>query len=134
MINEYCDTELRNVNAEDVVKSIESLKGITSKAISTKIKRHEEELKRDLEYIKENPTKNPYNEQHWMWKYVEKLKGRIKKLKSLEKKGFKYVNEIGFGDNHGDVCGGKVGYAMDYDGRSINLSEDDFVVMTEQNR
>lgn len=44
------------------------------------------------------------------------------------------VIEIGFGDNHGHIQGGRIGMAMDYEGRYIRINQDDLVVVTEQNR
>ena len=49
-------------------------------------------------------------------------------------KGLNRVIKVDFGDNHGHVCGGDVGIAMDYVGRNIEIIEDDLVVITEQNR
>lgn len=62
------------------------------------------------------------------------LEAKIQKLESTKKKGLTTVLRIGFGDNHGEVQGGNLGYAMDYDGRYIDINEDDLVVFTEQNR
>jgi hypothetical protein len=52
----------------------------------------------------------------------------------MKKRGFKTVHIIGFGDNHGEICGGIVGNVMDYAGRHIYIDKDGFIVFTEQNR
>jgi len=44
------------------------------------------------------------------------------------------VLEIQFGDNHGNIMGNDIGYAMDYEGREIHIVKDNFIVLTEQNR
>lgn len=44
------------------------------------------------------------------------------------------VLEIQFGDNHGNIEGNDIGYAMDYEGREIHIVKDNFIVLTEQNR
>jgi len=53
-------------------------------------------------------------------------------LNRTKSKGLNSVLQIGFGDNHGDVCGGDVGTVMDYEGRHIRINKDDFVVITEK--
>ena len=58
----------------------------------------------------------------------------IEKLQVSKKNGLTSVLVIGFGDNDGDISGPGLGSVMDYDGRSININEKDFVVWTEQNR
>ena len=60
--------------------------------------------------------------------YTEEL------LKDLIGNGFKYYFVIDFGDNGGDVSGGKMGSIMDYLGRFIFISKDDLYMYTEQNR
>lgn len=62
------------------------------------------------------------------------LEHKIMKLKSAKDKGLDTVIVVGFGDNHGNVQGSNVGYAMDYDGRNIDIDTKDLVVCTEQNR
>ena len=66
----------------------------------------------------------------------EKLRceNKLKRLKTIKKRGLKSVVVIGFGDNHGDIQGGNLGYAMDYDGRYIDINNNDLVVFTELNR
>lgn len=67
-------------------------------------------------------------------RYNDQLKLSVKRLRTAKKNGCTSVFVIGFGDNHGEVYGGDVGYCMDYEGRGIHLYEKDFVVLTEQNR
>lgn len=62
------------------------------------------------------------------------LKTQLERARGAKKKGLNSVLVIGFGDNHGQVCGGDVGMCMDYEGRRIDIDESDFKVITEQNR
>ena len=41
---------------------------------------------------------------------------------------------IGFGDNHGEIRGGDIGYTMDYTGRRTNINNNDLIIFTKQNR
>lgn len=58
----------------------------------------------------------------------------FEKLKKAKENGFTGVVTIGFGDNHGEICGGRVGTTMDYEGRSISIDDDSFIVFTKQDR
>lgn len=90
-----------------------------------------DDLKHIKEVIKEAEKKN------WTGYYLERkdcLEEKIKKLQKIKKNGLDSVLVIGFGDNDGEVCGGSVGHAMDYDGRYIGINTNELVVFTEQNR
>jgi len=86
-----------------------------------------EEIKRDEE------KKDDYWKQHNL-EHKQELEAKIRKLENIKKKGLTTVLIIGFGDNHGEVQGGDLGRAMDYDGRYIDINGADLVVFTEQNR
>ncbi len=58
----------------------------------------------------------------------------IHNLKNLRESGFYYFFSINFGDNEGDVAGGDIGNTMDYEGRHIEIHEEDMIVFTEQDR
>jgi hypothetical protein len=143
-----------HITAEDVVKSIRDLKpgdeyGCPSQCTVTQyIKSLKQREKRLLEYCKEHRQKADAHKDdesgwefdyhhrranEWMDDYME-VSAQIDHVKALKSKGFKYVTEIGFGDNHGSVQGEGVGDIMDYAGRSIDIDKEDFVVWTEQNR
>lgn len=64
----------------------------------------------------------------------QELENKIARLKRIKERGLVTVLIMDFGDNHGAVQGGNVGYAMDYDGRYIDIDKQDLVVFTEQNR
>jgi len=51
-----------------------------------------------------------------------------------KRKGFTRLLKVDFGDNNGDISGGNIGTAMDYEGRKIRINTSDFIVFTEQNR
>lgn len=55
-------------------------------------------------------------------------------LKEAKSRGLDRVIIIEFGDNHGHIQGGEIGYAMDYEGRYIRINQDDLVVVTDQCR
>jgi len=58
----------------------------------------------------------------------------VDRLKRAKSNGATHLIMIEFGDNHGDVCGGLVGNTMDYEGRYIDIDDNDFQVFTIQNR
>jgi hypothetical protein len=64
----------------------------------------------------------------------QELESKLVILKQAEKRGLNTVLVIGFGDHDGDVSGGDVGMAMDYEGRNISIDARDLIVFTEQNR
>jgi hypothetical protein len=139
---EYGDEDrVTHITAEDVIKSIRNLKlgrgydQPRQKAISTAIKHLTDQRKQyeaDALEAKDD-DKRQWLVGHYM-EYVHKLYNVVAHLKSLKKKGFKYVTEIGFGDNHGEVQGVGVGDIMDYAGRHIDMEKEDLAVWTEQNR
>jgi len=59
---------------------------------------------------------------------------KVEKIKDLKDKGFRSFFSINFGDNHGDISGPPIGSGMDYEGRDIELKEDDVYMFTEQDR
>jgi len=65
---------------------------------------------------------------------LSEIKEKLDKFKRYKIDGFNAVFHIGFGDNDGEVQGGPVGYAMDYEGRYINIENDNLIIFTEQNR
>ena len=66
--------------------------------------------------------------------YLAEARERLLDLENLRSLGFTQALVVGFGDNHGDIEGGNVGNAMDYEGREIRIDDDDFKLRTEQNR
>lgn len=130
-----------HITAEDVVKAIRPLKPgkgyeqPRQRAISTAIKCYTEERKRYEDDVLEERKKG---ERGWLVEHymdrIHELHNITAHLKSLKKKGFRYVTEIGFGDNHGEVQGVGVGDIMDYAGRHIDMEKDDLAIWTEQNR
>jgi hypothetical protein len=65
---------------------------------------------------------------------VERTQTKIDLLNKAKEKGLTKVFVIGFGDNDGEICGGIIGPTMDYEGRNINIDDDDLMILTEQNR
>jgi hypothetical protein len=59
---------------------------------------------------------------------------QISKLENLKEQGFNYFFSINFGDNEGDIAGGDIGNLMDYEGRHIEIHEEDMIMFTEQDR
>ena len=58
----------------------------------------------------------------------------LDKLETAKRRGLTSGIVIDFGDNHGVVCGGRIGNTMDYAGRYTHIDKKDFIVYTEQNR
>ena len=65
---------------------------------------------------------------------VERTQTKIDLLNKAKEKGLTKAFVIGFGDNEGEICGGSVGQIMDYEGRNINIDDDDLMILTESNR
>lgn len=91
-----------------------------------------EDIQKDIDleeqWSKEHPNKI-HSDEYWMSCLDKK-----QNVEDLIKAGFTHYMCVGFGDNHGDVSGGQLGYTMDYEGRYIHIKKEDFVVFTEQNR
>ena len=66
--------------------------------------------------------------------YIFESQEKITKLEGAKKRGLDKALVINFGDNHGEVSGGNIGMAMDYEGRSISINKPDFIVYTYQCR
>lgn len=65
---------------------------------------------------------------------IRKSKDKITTIKNAIERGFNSFVKVDFGDNHGEIQGGKIGTVMDYSGRYININDDSLIVVTEQNR
>ena len=83
----------------------------------------EEEAKKDNGWLLQNALE-----------HKQETELKIQKLNAIKERGLTTVLVIDFGDNHGEVQGGYIGYAMDYDGRYIDINSNDLVVFTELNR
>lgn len=97
--------------------------------VSTK-KRIEEHIKK-LDYV--GIEENKQLECYWLHSSVRETE-KLMLIEEAIKNGFRSVFVVGFGDNHGEICGDKIGYLMDYEGRHIRINKPDFIVFTEQNR
>lgn len=137
---DYGDDCKYSCNADMVIKEIKKVvrrKGKYSKVeiitIDDEIKRIDDNISTIKRCIKKDKEKN-YDYSYWK-KYIKRYdaikKCRLNKAKEL---GLNYAIRLGFGDNHGDIRDGNVGYTMDYAGRNIKLVKDDFIIYTEQNR
>ena len=91
-------------------------------------------IKKDIKRAKVEPKISWPNEVDHYTNHMFEVEAKIEKMKSIKEKGLTTVLMVGFGDNHGEVCGGRVGNAMDYAGREIGIDNEDLVVFTEQNR
>lgn len=127
-------------NALDVAEAIERSVGSDSDFHRTTPINIDEiilETKFNLEDITEDIESESENKDAYLRYSLElkqELEDKIKRLESIKDRGLTTVLVIGFGDNHGAVQGGNVGYAMDYDGRYIDIDSGDLVVFMEQNR
>lgn len=122
------------IDVWDVIESIDSVirfdPGILQ--IDNEIKMCQE----DIEYVEKNLAKN--NIEDWERRYDKERRADLNevmtKLLKAKEKGLVSVFKIGFGDNHGEICGGRIGCTMDCAGSRISIDDDDLIVMTEQNR
>jgi hypothetical protein len=127
MTSEYFE-EYQPLTTEIIISAIDGLTKITQYSVLELVSHFEEQLESDREWSKKYPNDNYSREDTY------RKSNRILFLISLHEKGFKSVFDIGFGDHDGDISGGQIGNIMDYEGRTINLNEDDFVIFTEQAR
>lgn len=72
--------------------------------------------------------------QDYVFEIIKETKERIKILEELKGRNFKRFVKVNCGDSEGDIRGRPIGNIMDYENRDWNTNQDDFVVMTEQNR
>lgn len=120
-------------NALDVVKAIEEcIKECVS--IDKVILDTMAILEGTLEYTERHKDKKDRYFIEMELRLKQELENKIEKLKGIREKGLNSVVIIGFGDNHGDVSGGNIGYAMDYGGRDIDINNDDLVVFAKMDR
>ena len=133
-------------NASDIVKSIEGLMKNNEKAEWDKIeimtindlievnKKDIKEMDREIAESKKEKKICGYDSTKWKMEIKQHYADKIETLNRIKKQGPDHAVIIGFGDNDGNISGGDVGNAMDYEGRNIHISEKDFAVFTEQNR
>ena len=122
------------VNIDDVINSIkeclvknDDYEKIEITSVDDAIVKQEECVEQEKEYVKKHPDR--YNVEN-----IFEENDKLEKLQTAKKRGLQSVIIIGFGDNSGNVCGGRIGNTMDYEGRHININKEDFIVFTEQNR
>lgn len=124
------EDDIQNCNVYTVMERICKIKDKRIIPIDTAISDVEEKIK----HIAATYASSKGEHNAWLLENSFKYVYEKADLEKLKKSGFTTVVEIDFGDNHGDVCGGVVGYLMDYEGRNIYINKPDFVVWTEQNR
>jgi hypothetical protein len=125
-------------NAEEIIEAIKCLEPITKNkwsgyrlnSIADTLFNYNKRMHEIIEYLKAD---KPFLQEYYITE-LKDIKDKIEVVKKLRNKGFTTTIMIGFGDNDGDISGGNVGNTMDYEGRYLNIREDDFVIMTDQNR
>ena len=131
------EDKLLTVDVWDIVRSIDDVMKNNPEdayykpeivSIDEKIK----EVKRSIEYYKE--LANDDDTGRWWSDSLEEEEEKLKLFESIKEKGLLSTFTIGFGDNHGEICGGRIGYTMDYRGRHISINDSGLLVTTEQNR
>ncbi len=134
--NDYWGDGTGTINAWDVIENMDESINTSSQdlwmlpklvPVEEYLDTIKKELISDKDYFNEHPD-------NYLRQFIDKKEKIIEKIEILKEKGFETTVTIGFGDNHGEVCGGLVGTTMDYAGRNIDLDTDDLVVWTEQNR
>lgn len=123
----YFAEEGRHVNAANVVVAIEDL----DKEAVTTADEAQELRTTAINLSMHHPGR--HNDGFWD-SYAQSVLAVVDKLQAAHDKGLTKVYRIDFGDNDGDVSGNDVGCIMDYQGRDIDINEDDLVIVTEQNR
>lgn len=122
------------INVWDVIREMEQV--IMASPDDLWIKPKIVNVKEAMESIQETIAnwENYEDDDPWGHEIADRARMHIAILDKCNKNGLCSVLKIGFGDNHGEICGGNVGNTMDYAGRSIQMNEDDLVIVTEQNR
>jgi hypothetical protein len=137
-----CDFGGYRINHIDVIESIQEgieknkkidYENIDIQDIKLLIDERKELLSFYLNIVEDYKEKSLDQDCTYEYNLIGKVLADINLLKAAKDKGFKAI-EIGFGDNHGFICGGPVGETMDYEGRKLFINEDDFIVFTEQDR
>lgn len=98
--------------------------------LSEELKLSEEELLVELEREKDQDD-NRWKGSNYSIEHIKDLKEKIEKYKGFVERGLKSLVEITFGDNDGIISGGGVGSTMDYSGKNINIDDDEFAVVIE---
>ena len=91
------------------------------------------ETERSIESWKKYREENG-NEDGWYNSWIDEETEHKEKLEKAKERGLDIVVLAWFGDHDGPWAYTGLGYAMDYEGRYIDIDEEDFVVFTEQNR
>jgi len=126
-------------NASDVVEHIEHLLSVSER---TDVEARDEyyyddyvairtiaELRAELEKDVESFKKYQDDGDDYMKHYVRRIKQQIQTLKTATENGFTHCTKVSFGDSEGHVMG-DVGRALDSNGSSMDLTEDDLIVFT----
>jgi len=106
------------IQLSNLIKNVDEELEVYKKTLIDELKKEKEEAKswKSSVYTKE---------------YITELTEKVSKLKKAIDNGLDHYVEISFGDNDGLISGGRIGYTMDYEGRHIDINEDDFVVLIE---
>lgn len=137
---------LSNCNVDDIIEAMIPLFDSALGYHSTDIQPIEKVIKE--RYESEESSKNfiiedikrkrdagdDFGGDHYWMEHIIEEGETTKKLDMARQRGLNSVIIIGFGDNDGEISGGKVGNLMDYAGRHINLSTPEIMVVTEQDR
>ena len=130
---------MATINIWDVIRELDSIIRIhddqlwinpTIQKIDVVVKN----LQESLNILKADLEKKNLCSIVWVSERVAFCEQKLKVLEECKKRNLVSVLKIGFGDNDGEISGGNVGTTMDYEGRHINIEENDFVIFTEQNR
>jgi hypothetical protein len=129
------DKPIQTITYKDVINSIKSIPKLKSNCCMSfndyvkELTQQNEILIKDLKTMPDNDFSKKY--------YIEEYQYNMENLDRIKKAKLNQLNNIwtiGFGDNHGDVCGYGVGVIMDYEGRNIYINKNDFVVYAKLNR
>lgn len=91
---------------------------------------YEEELLIEIER-EIGQDQNRWKGSSYTKEHIKEIKEKIDRYKGFVERGLKSLVEVTFGDNDGIISGRGVGMTMDYSGRNINIDDDEFAIVIE---
>ena len=127
------------VNVEDVIDSIKSVLEKGEVNYQDDALCHERVIILDIEDIIKKQKEDIQEiekglDEVYEMSFLIQEQDILDKLETAKKRGLTSGIIIDFGDNHGVICGGRIGNTMDYAGRYTHIDKKDFLVFTRQNR
>ena len=117
------------INVEDITTSIrECVQNYSEDDIyAVKIESVDDAIALQVKYREDTQRRHREDPHIYQLEDVWEEKYKEEKLKSAKKRGLTSTIKISFGDNHGSICGGRIGNTMDFEGRKIDINKEDFI-------